>query len=213
MRFNPRVIEAGGAPLDEEGELCLPDDLRSLAEQLHLDAAHLASCYPAETPAEAAAVAQHRTLKTADGDANRGVWRRRLALTGAGLVSLSLLGALAVLHIDRASTVGRQETARRQEKTGNRDIPTTVSEPRTRDSSSGSGLASTVARMKPSSAQPTGVRAGEAAPGKSGERAATPEAAGELSPIMFLQEVTAPELEGWCDLIEEGETDGADLSI
>ena len=53
--FEPRVVLPEPAPLDDAGELELPDDLAALAEQLQDDAAHLSTRFrleasPAATP-------------------------------------------------------------------------------------------------------------------------------------------------------------------
>lgn len=41
-----RVVGAEPAPVDDAGNVVLPDDLAELAEQLQLDAQRLAECYP-----------------------------------------------------------------------------------------------------------------------------------------------------------------------
>ncbi len=45
MRFDPKLISPEPPPLDEAGELLLPDDLAELAAQLGDDAQHLAALY------------------------------------------------------------------------------------------------------------------------------------------------------------------------
>lgn len=44
--FEPRLILPDPPPLDDQGELDLPDDLTALAEQLQDDAAYLSNCHP-----------------------------------------------------------------------------------------------------------------------------------------------------------------------
>ncbi len=48
MPFDPKLIRADAAPLDDAGEIELPDDLLELAAQLRDDATYLAERYPAE---------------------------------------------------------------------------------------------------------------------------------------------------------------------
>jgi hypothetical protein len=47
MPFDPKLIHQAEAPLNEAGDLQLPDDLLELAAQLGDDAQHLAKVYPA----------------------------------------------------------------------------------------------------------------------------------------------------------------------
>ena len=54
MPFDPRIIPADDAPLDDRGQLLLPDDLSELAAQLSDDAQHLALLYPAPVTAKIA---------------------------------------------------------------------------------------------------------------------------------------------------------------
>lgn len=46
MRFDPKVVRAGEAPLTSAGDIELPPHLAALGQQLGDDAAHLAACYP-----------------------------------------------------------------------------------------------------------------------------------------------------------------------
>jgi hypothetical protein len=50
MPFDPHLIRPDDAPLDESGQLVLPDDLAELAAQLEDDSSRLAACYPPASP-------------------------------------------------------------------------------------------------------------------------------------------------------------------
>lgn len=50
MRFDPKLIQPEAAPLDDQGEIELPDDLGELAAQLRDDALFLSARYPARAP-------------------------------------------------------------------------------------------------------------------------------------------------------------------
>ena len=58
MPFDPKLIQAHEPPLTATGELDLPPELASLAEQLTDDAAHLAGCYPPNTATGARSVSE-----------------------------------------------------------------------------------------------------------------------------------------------------------
>lgn len=207
MRFNPHIIQADEAPLDDDGELLLPADLALLGEHLSADASHLANCFPAENDRETRTGVAHsvRLAGTTPGNAKTSgnkespqgtSWRRRLALWSAGLVSLALLMALVAGHL-----LGPEGDSNRQDGTP--------------------GELASATRHKASHHKTTvpGRSVGEISPGEMNpiERVQEDTEAvidhGELSPILFLQEVSAPELEGWYDLNEQRDSDDADLSI
>lgn len=203
MRFKPHIIEADAAPLDEEGELMLSEDLLSLGEQLTAEASQLANCYPPEEDRAAASDGRFVEKTAADpvgGGENRGTraapWRRRLVTSSAALVSLALLLALVTAHF----------------------IGDTGSHPRDQASGRSGELAS--ANPKSANLESSAVgRAGNEVSDHRENPTASPQDAGatidhgDLSPIMFLNEVSAPELEGWYDLNEQQDSDDADLSI
>ncbi|MEQ8789758.1 MAG: hypothetical protein RIC55_25920 [Pirellulaceae bacterium] len=228
MRFNHQIIESDQAPVDDEGELLLADDLALLGRQLTSEAQHLACCYPAADAAQSTTSAAQSTTSAAQStttaaqstttaaqsttsaaassrpqprseDVRSRVSRRLLA--SAGLVSLSLLGLLVAMHV-----AGPQA-----------DVPREVSVWKSKDEvvSGGELAAAKLAAANPRAeigvARDT-ERVSDASPRSNPVSEAADESA-ELSPIMFLHEVSAPELEGWCDLIEERDAPEADLSI
>ena len=108
MPFNPRIIQTEPAPLDEKGELQLPDDLAVLAEQLSADSQQLADCFPAGginvafRSAKGRAFAERKPTKSGNGHRAR---RVRYVL-GSGLVAVALCSAFVLLS---ASPFGQPE--------------------------------------------------------------------------------------------------------
>jgi hypothetical protein len=209
VRFKPHIIQADEAPLDEDGELLLPDDLASLGGQLSAESSQLAACYPPadEREATTGAAPAARLAGTLPGDPKtsrkkgppQGThWRRRLALWSAGLVSLALLLALVTAHL-----LGPEDDSDRQDGTPGELASAIRRETAHRRTTSPRRAVGEV---------PSGpMNAVEQDPAQEDTEAAIDH--GELSPIMFLQEVSAPELEGWYDLNEQRDSDDADLSI
>jgi len=209
VRFNPHIIQADEAPLDEDRELLLPADLALLGEQLSAEASHLADCFPVESDHEArtGAASAVRLAGTAHGDAKTSIkkgalqgphLRRRLALWSAGLVSLALLSALVTAHL-----LGPEGDSDRQDGT-----PSELASAIRRETAH----RRTTSPRRAVGAVPSGpMNAVEQDPAQEDAEAVIDH--GELSPILFLQEVSAPELEGWYDLNEQRDSDDADLSI
>jgi len=84
MPFDPKLIQPDEPPLTASGDLDLPDDLKTLAEQLGEDAAHLAHCYPPRQDSRQPEVAAR--------------WRRQRAFAfGAAAAALAslLIGGVA----------------------------------------------------------------------------------------------------------------------
>jgi hypothetical protein len=195
------VIPGEEPPTDETGELLLPVDLQALADQLFDDAAHLAAQYPAESSenwlADSAAPADRlvernsfrsRATSKTSSKAHWAAIGRRLAIVGSGIVSLSLLAAAVAVYWMRTPGEAPRQTA---------------------------GRAVDAALAQPGEAAvSSNLDAGNKAVAESDDRAAEFSAfEDELSPVLFLQNVSAPQLEGVYDLIEESGEDAGDVSI
>ena len=195
MRFEPRVIPGDEPPTDAAGQLLLPDDLQVLAAQLCDDAAHLTACFPAESSGQwqvTSATAAGDTTNASKTRDRKQPRRRRWAIVGTSLVSLSLLVGATAVYWSRSGVDPQTETARRS-----------VSSPVQQ------GDASDIAEARGLEARP------QTAIADPGETPEFPAAEAELSPVLFLQNVSAPELEGLYDLIEldRSGADAGDVSI
>lgn len=189
MRFEPRVIPGDEPPTDEAGELLLPDDLQALADQLFDDASHLAARYPAESPdkwlaASAPVAAEARVEKRRRG----GQWRR-VTIAGASLLSLSLLASVALVYWNGIAP-SPVETVR--------SSASHVAE-RNETDSAPAALSQDVKR---SESREAGHETAQFTAHES-----------EVSPVLFLENVSAPQLEGLYDLMEQSGEDAADVSI
>ncbi|MCI0359832.1 MAG: hypothetical protein L0211_15250 [Planctomycetaceae bacterium] len=108
MRFDPRLIQPDDAPLRNDGELDLPDDLAALAGQLADDAAHLSACYPADRNPQVALAAE---LADSAERLKRRAWRPSALAVGAGLASLAALVLTVSLSLRDSDPVDAQSVA------------------------------------------------------------------------------------------------------
>lgn len=113
MRFDPKLVQPDDAPLDEQGEIDLPDDLAELASQLGDDAAYLASRYPA-IAAEVVAVEPviaREIVAVPDRNAPRVPSRRQGWLIASAAAALAVLIVTSVVPPNADTPVRGRESA------------------------------------------------------------------------------------------------------
>src|SRR5262245_47543276 len=96
MPFDPKLLHPDEPPLDEHGELQLPDELSALCEQLTADAAHVARCFGAASD-------EDKSRLTVASMRSSAVWRRRLTWSALSLtaaaVSLVALISISIITV------------------------------------------------------------------------------------------------------------------
>jgi len=208
MPFSRRVIPPDPPPVDDSGELLLPDELLALGEQLRNEAAALAQQFPAsgrqpaDVPVEAAASPAARAPS----------WRARSAIAAALLVGAA---AYAWVHTPWPEA-GQVRTAERQ--------PNAVVPVARTDSPEDQSLASPAGdrrgNAEPTSTDPPTRRSDRAPAGPpeasdhQGQTAdSRPAPFDQTTPAVFLWEASGPELEGLLDLWEQGGVSSSSVSI
>lgn len=184
MRFRHRVIPPDQPPMDEAGEVMLPDDLAVLGERLRRDADLLSAQYPARSPEDDMKMQGARS----DGKpaAARAYW---YATAAVAVLMLAVAGWPAMNRLMRQSSDAHAlVTESSSEPTLLKETDDGVSPTATTDS-----IGVTDLDMQPANYH--------------GERSI------ETTPAVFLQDVSGPELEGLLDLWEQEQSTTSSVSI
>jgi hypothetical protein len=185
MPFDPKLIEGEPAPLDDSGEIILPQELHELADRLRIESQRLSSQYVTHVvPSSAANVATSDRSNTAGGSIG---WRALAVLLTCGLV---------ILLIGRPAGTPIVPTRNEQRPAAGTSVPAARQE------------TSSPASSSPTSALPA------SSPPAVGSRPITraTDGATELSDDL-LREVSGPELEGLLDLLEKDSSKSNRVSI
>lgn len=185
MRFRHRVIPPDQPPLDEAGDVMLPDDLAALGDRLRCDADMLSSHYPARSTEEN----MGRQATCLDGKPANS---RRYWFATAAVAAL-LLTVAAWPVVNRLS---------QQPVNTHRLVIESSSESSPPRNVEGD-------RLPEASANSVGVTNMDVQPVDyhGGKRSI------ESTPAVFLQDVSGPELEGLLDLWEQEQSAASGVSI
>ncbi len=185
------------APMPDDWQL--PAELQQLGDQLRLDARKLAAQYPA-TPVSPIGVSPGGDSSVGK-RAQAGRWTKAVAgLLASGLVLAALGAAGRVLEWRRGASSVARESASSVPYNGVVVVP--------------AGDAASPSSNEPSKpdAGSVGVGLSAGAPG-AGNASEAGDGRGTPTPVMFLQEVSGPELEGLLDLLEDDSGAARNISI